>query len=389
MLLAAVTVATGEVRTWTDVKGRTLKGKYVKQDDSAVWLMRDNGRQVRIVKSTLSESDRKHLEELSNLPGQGKRFDTRDLDPSVWKPRDGGFKFDGIHYLNTLEGDHFIVVAGTKVRDSVIRSYLEAAERLWLDVATDLPLLTETFKGRRMLIVLADGDDQAQLFANWHGKHADRANVSSSSYRLIEHTIVSFTLGSDLAAEAGLMRSGRFFRIDAKNAQNTRLEWTGRIHFMASELLRNVIWSVKTNDGHTFSLLQLSFAYHREESICGRIETKVTFGFGEDVEGFSNGRNWAGYTRKILKQGHGPNIESYLKKKGSEAVARDLGFGHGLMYFIHKDPARLGGFNKVLVDAVADNKVPDANSFAKALGYASTTALNEAWLAFMLSDEFE
>ena len=342
---------------------------------------------VQIPKKTLSEADQKHLETLTNLPGQGERFDTRTLGASSWKARPGGFEFDKLRYLSAYESDHFIVLADSKVREKILASYAEAAERLWVDMATDLPMLKDSFKGRKMLIVLADGEEDAKIFESWHKGHAERTNLSGF-FRVGTYTIVTFRLDSDLADKAGLASSGRLFRTDVKKAQNIRLKWQQRIHFLASEILSVALRPTRNHDGYTLSMLGLSHSFHRESIICGAIETAVSFGGGDGIEGFSNGRNWASPTRKLLSKGARPSIESYLKKQGSDAAPRDLGFGHGLMCFIHHNPIRLAGFNKVLETAVSDEKVPTAESFAKGLGYDSPAALDAAWLKFMQSDEF-
>ena len=241
-----------------------------------------------------------------------------------------------------------------------------------------------------MLVVLADDKLEAEAFANWHRKHAEKGNMFASPFRLTSYNIVSFSLNGELAGKEGLAPSGRLFRTDAKVARNTRIDWAERIHFLASELIRTVLRPVRDNGDYTLSMLQLSYAYHREESICGGISTEVTFGGGEDIEGFSNGRNWAGSTRRIISRGGvGPSIDDYLQKSGSDAAPRDLGFGHGLMCFIHQDPVRLGGFNKILETAVEEKKAPDAKAFAKGLGYDSPADLDAAWLEFMKSNDFE
>ena len=47
-----------EARTWTDIKGRTIEGSFLKQDESTVWVKRGDGREVAIPKKALSEGDK-------------------------------------------------------------------------------------------------------------------------------------------------------------------------------------------------------------------------------------------------------------------------------------------------------------------------------------------
>lgn len=378
-------------RTWTDTKGRTLEGTLVKQNDSTVWVQRDNGTRVAIPKETLSEDDQKHLKQAATARAslKGERFDTSRIDPSAWKPRPTGLRFGKLVYPATLESPHFIVGGEAKIRPALLASYAEAAERLWTDIAADYPGLAEAFKGKKMPIILVDGKDQAKTFATWHQDHAQASRKVAYSYRLLSGTIVPFSLDEEFADEAGLTGVGRLFRLDAKKADHNRVTWPERIHFLSEDILRQWIGSPDTNNGASFSIMKLVFSYHREEIICGKIESEVSFGGGSDVEGFRNGRNWSGATKKLLKKGATPDIEEFLEIPAPKAQPRDLGVGHGLMHFIQAEPDRLTGFGKLLAEIAESDDSPDGEALAGALGFDSTDELNAAWLEYMESDAYE
>jgi hypothetical protein len=393
-LIASSPSAPGqESRTWTDLKGRKLEGTFVKQDATNVWVRRGDGKELQIAKKTLSEDDLKHLEEAApaTSPGAGKggRFNSVTIDPAAWKPRPGGFKLESLVYPNNLETEHFIIGASPKTRPAVLLAYAEAAERVWADIASDLPQIVEAFDGRRLPVLLVEGEPEAKHVATWNLKHAEASRTVSPNFNLGSFIIAGFSLDEKFAEEAGLTTSGRMFRLDSKTAEHTRQTWPQRVHFFTEDILRQMIGSAKNNGDYSLSMVRMSLCYHREELICGKIESEVSFGGGSEVEGFKNGRNWAGATKKLLKAGARPDIGSFLESSALEAQPRDLGFGFGLMRFIHADPARLAGFGKLLATAGEEKESPDPQAFAKGLGFETPEALDAAWMEYMLSDAFE
>lgn len=399
IIVLAGLIATGpcalgqESRTWTDLKGRKLEGVFVKQDETTVWVRRGDGKELPIVKKTLSEDDLKHLEEapVSATPaaGKGGRFNSVAIDTAAWKPRAGGFKLESLLYTTNLESEHFIIGASPKTRPAMLLAYAEAAERLYADLTADFPQLADAFEGRRLPILLVDGEPEAEFVAAWNKKHADASPNISPNYNLDSFIIAGFSMDDEFAKEAGLTICGRMFRLDAKSAEHMRKTWPQRVHFLTEDIMRQMIGGAKDNGDYSLSIVRLSLCYHREELVCGKIESEVSFGGSSEVEGFKNGRNWAGATKKLLKGGARPDIEAFLESRAMKAEPRDLGFGLGLMHFIHADPARLEGFGKLLATAGADKKCPDPEAFAKGLGFESPEAMNVAWRDYMLSDSFE
>jgi hypothetical protein len=389
-------LAAQEARTWTDIKGRKLEGSFVKQDDATVWVRRGDGKEVAIPKTSLSEDDRKHLVTATPAPAApskpgastGARFATAKIDTAAWTPKPEGFKLGTQLFPVSIESDHFIIAGGAKARPAMLIAYAEAAERLWIDMATDLPGLATAFEGKKMPVLLLDGEKEANPFAKWHEEHADASPNVSPSYNLDSYVIVAFRLDKDLAEERGLTTLGRVYRVDSKKAEHTRKTWPARIHFFSEDILRQLTADPDTNGKYSIASLRLVYSYHREEQVCGKIESEVSFG-GAALEGFRNGRNWAGATKKLLKDGIQPDISSFMETRNSEVEPRDLGFGFGLMHFIHSDPARTEGFAKILETAAKDDKSPDPEAFAKGLGFDSPEALNKAWKDYMVSDAFQ
>jgi hypothetical protein len=385
-----------EARTWTDIKGRKLEGSFVKQDGATVWILKGDGKEVAIPKTSLSEDDRKHLETATPAPAAsakpgataGARFATAKIDVAPWKPKPEGFKIGTQLFPVSIETDHFVIAGGAKARPAMLVVYAEAAERLWIDMATDLPGLATAFEGKKMPILLLDGEKEVMPFAKWHEEHANASPNVSPSYYLDSHVIVGFNIDKDLAEEKGLTTLGRVYRVDSKKAEHARKTWPARIHFMSSDILRHFTGDPDNNDKYSLASVRLVHSYHREEQVCGKIESEVSFG-GAALEGFRNGRNWAGATKKLLKDGIQPDIAVFMETRNSDVEPRDLGFGFGLMHFIHADPARTKGFAEILETAAKDDKSPDPEAFAKGLGFDSPEALNKAWKDYMVSDAFQ
>ena len=393
-LIASCPCAPGqESRTWTDLKGRKLEGTFVKQDETSVWVRRPDGKELTILKKTLSKDDLEHLEEapVSTTPAaaKGGRFDSVAIDPAAWKARPGGFKLQSLVYPTNLETEHFIIGASPKTRPAVLLAYAEAAERVWADIAADFPQIADAFDGRRLPLLLTEGESEAKKVASWNLKHAQDSRTVSPNYNLDTYIIAGFSLDEDFAEEAGLTSYGRMFRLDSKTAEHMRKTWPQRVHFLTEDILRQMVGSAKNNGDYSLSMVRLSLCYHREELVCGKIESEVSFGGGSEVEGFKNGRNWAGATKKLLTAGANPDIKSFLESSAQKAQPRDLGFGLGLMHFIQADPARLDGFGKLLAAAGEEEECPDPEAFAKGLGFESPAELNAAWRDYMLSDAFE
>ncbi|MEK7949704.1 hypothetical protein [Luteolibacter soli] len=378
-----------ESRTWTDLKGRKLDGIFVKQDDATVWIRKGDGKEVALPKTSLSEDDRKHL--TTAVPAKkgstGARFATAPIDVTAWKPRPEGFQLGTQLYPVTLESEHFIIAGGAKVRPAMLLAYAEPVERLFADMATDLPGLAASFEGKKMPVLLLE-EKEAKAFAKWHEDHANASSSVSSSYNLDTSVIVAFNIDKDLAQEKGITTLGRVYRLDSKKAEHNRKTWPSRIHFFTADIFRQFIGNPSNNGKCSIASLKLAFAYHREEQICGKIESDVFFG-GTELEGFKNGRNWAGATKKLLKDGQQPDIGAFLEVDSDEAEPRDLGFGLGLMHFIYSNPARSEGFGKILETTAKDKKCPDPETFAKGLGFDSPGALNKAWKDYMVSDAFQ
>jgi hypothetical protein len=400
-ILAAgcLAVSAQEARTWTDIKGRTIEGSFLKQDEATVWVKRGDGREVAIPKKSLSEDDLKHLESAVPAPAPAPapggaaaastgRFNNAKIDPSAWKPKAGGFQLGSFSFATNLETEHFVIASNEKVRPATLAAYADACERLWSDMAADLPELAEAFKDKRMVVVLAE-ERGATAFSAWHDKHADESSSVGRHYQLSKAGIASFSLDKKFADEASLTIAGRLFRLDSKNAEHNRKTWPQRIHFVSGDIISQLVGRPDDNEDYNLSLVKLAFSYHREELICGRIESEVSFGGGGDVEGFKNGRNWPGATKKLLKGGARPDIKGFLEVHASKAEPRDLGFGLGLMRFIQMDATRLTNFGKMLEKARTDDKCPDPPAFSKALGFDSAEELNVAWRDFMLSDAFQ
>ncbi|WP_367870155.1 SHD1 domain-containing protein [Luteolibacter sp. Populi] len=403
-IFAALTLAASaqEARTWTDTKGRKLEGAFLRQDEATVWVKRGDGKEIAIPKKTLSPDDLKHLESAAPVPadanaggapataGTGGRFNDAPIDPTTFQARAGGLKLDILNYTSTLETDHYIIAGTPKIRPATLSVYAEVAERLWVDLAADFPDLAEAYKGGlKMALLIFNDEKEHAVFASWHEKHAEASSSVSPIFNMTRSTISGWRFDKKFADEAKIATRGRAFRMDGKGYQHNKKTWPQRIHFLSSDILNHWVGNATRTDGQSLSMVAFCLAFHREQLICGRIETEVSFGGGSEVEGFKNGRNWAGATKKLLKAGATPDIKSFLEGEASEANPRDLGMGLGLMQFIRTDPARQKSFSKMLQEASSSKESPDGAAFAKAIGFASAEELNKAWLDYMLTDAFQ
>ena len=394
-----------ESRTWTDTKGRTLEGSFLKQDEATVWIKKGDGKEIPIPKKSLSVEDLKHLETAAPAAGggggggggataagggAGGRFNTVALDAAAIPERPGGLKLDIMTYPASRETDHYIIAGTPKIRPATLGIYAEAGERLWLDLAADFPDLAEAYKdGTKMAVLIFNDEKEHAMFASWHDKHAEASPSVSSVFNMTRSTISGWRYDKEFAKTNKISTNGRAFRMDGKGYQHNKKTWPQRIHFLCGDIFDHWVGRPSRKDGQSLSLVTFCLAFHREQLICGRIETEVSFGGGDEVEGFKNGRNWAGATKKLLKAGTKPDIKSFLEGEASKANPRDLGMGLGLMQMIHKDAEKQKGLSKMLQQAATSEESPDATGFAKAVGFGSAEELNAAWLAYLNSDAFQ
>lgn len=398
---ACLAASAQEARTWTNTKGQTLEGSFVKQDATTVWILKGDGKEVAIPKKTLSVEDLKHLETAapaatSTAPAAGGgaatggRFNSVALDAAAIPERPGGLKLDIMTYPASRETDHYIVAGSPKIRPATLGIYAEVGERLWLDLAADFPDLAEAYKGDTKMAVLIFNDEKEHaMFASWHDKHAEASPSVSTVFNMTRSTISGWRYDKEFAKTNKISTDGRAFRMDGKGYQHNKKTWPQRIHFLCGDIFDHWVGRPSRKDGQSLSMVTFCLTFHREQLICGRIETEVSFGGGDGVEGFKNGRNWAGATKKLLKAGTKPDIKSFLEGEASKANPRDLGMGLGLMQMIHKDAEKQKGLSKMLQQAATSEESPDAAGFAKAVGFGSPEELNKAWLDYMLTDAFQ
>jgi hypothetical protein len=384
---ACLAASAQDSRTWTDTKGRKIEGSLLKHDSTTAWVKRADGREIQIPKAILSQEDRSYLENAAPVSPAATAdrtgsFATVRLDPSKWTTKPEGIDFGDIAFPQNLASEHFIILAVGDVKTDVLAAYANAAERLWTDIAADLPSLSEAFGDRKMPIFLFEDTQHAEIFAAWHDKHAENSRTASPNYKLKTASITGCEIDTEFGAKHGFTFKAQTFRLDAKDIQSNRPTWPIRIHFLTSTLFQ-----VATGDTY-FRLIEMGFAYHREEKICDRIETQVVVR-GTTVEKIKNTRDWVGLPKRLLKSGSRPDFASFYGISTDEAQPRDLGFAYGLISFVHADTARLEKFDGLLTKARKGENLSGAEDVAKILGFESCAALDTAWAGFMESDSFQ
>jgi hypothetical protein len=68
------------VRTWTDLKGATIKASFVQFTDDKVIIRRDDGGSFKVSPGIFSEKDRKYLDEVRKKLNQVLKIDLNDLE---------------------------------------------------------------------------------------------------------------------------------------------------------------------------------------------------------------------------------------------------------------------------------------------------------------------
>ncbi len=408
LLLYTVGASAADPRTWTDTTGRTLDGSLVRHDAAKVWVLRADGREVAIDKSRLSAADLDYVKSQPTgsatassapaaapaassaaKPGQSV-FKSIKIDNTAWETSAELFHAGGVAFTQRLQTPHYLILGTSKVKPELLTIYGEAAERMFADCILNLPSLESVLKEKRMAIWLIDSDISHKAFGNWLRTRGS-FNPSWESHR-----IAGATLSEETCDELKVVRDTRAFRTDkfTTNAHRS-LDWPNRLHFLVSDLMYAHLAAVGQSepepDGsrRSFSTLRLGFSFFKEWQVAGRIDTELSIG-GASVEGFQNGRRWADAVRKVLRNPAGrPSLDDLLKTRPEGAQPMDVACAFGMMQFFNADPARFKAFDTLILEAREAKKTPTTEAFAKALGYDSPAAFDEAWIAFMSSPAFK
>ena len=389
--------AAAQMRTWTDYKGRTIEAKMIRPKGESVVVRRADGKEFTLERKNLSDGDIVYLDKLAaggGSAGDDLDFDSFDVDKKSFVERDEPFKIGDVEFPNVVETPHFIVVADEETRRSLPLIYGEVAERLFLEIAQDVPGLIESFNGRKMPIILVESGMHpifTQALSDYYRELGWYSRVSDLS-GWDTMTITGMRFSSEDVKKNKTTKDARVFHTGKNELSSQRkLRWHSRIHFLASTIIREYLTTVNRSDGYSFDLLKLGYVYLKEDEICGRVETKVVYTSNPlTVAGFEDGRTWPSSVKKLLENPDlRPSLSSILETPASGAQPADVGFSYGLSHFMTRDPSRRAQFGKMLEDTIELDKFPQGDAFAEYFGFDSVEAFDNAWIAYMKTDEFE
>jgi len=389
LLLATITPLCAEAREWTSSDGRVIEAEFIGSQQNTVTLKLKDGREVPVDLGKLSPADQEFVKTLGpgrpaakKLPG----FADVVLDKKSWgmRPQPDSFGVTGVVLTQQLETPHFLITAGPKIKPALMEYYAEVCERLYAQMARDISGLAERSTEKRTAVWLtADKEEHARLGECLDGLGASGSDWGSSS-------ISSVFLSEEMAESKKVFRSSRGFNMDYEAGAQRNLLWPQRIHFMASTILASYGHSSYRRSNRSFEMFNLSYCYFLENEITGKVETKVRFSDSAgNVEGFKNPRGWPSAVKRILDSSPlRPSLRRFMSLDSSEAEPMDVGSGFGLMQFVFRDPARKAAMNGMMECGRKDSP-PDAEAFAKEMGFGSPEEFDLAWIAFLKSDAFK
>ena len=387
--------ALAEMRKWTDTKGASVEADFVKQDDASVTVKLKNGKEVPIPKARLSPPDLEFLKSVAAdskapaadgaaaPPAKDVSFDKVKIDKRAWSRKVENLGISSVDLAVQLQTEHFHIAGTTKIKQDLVDAYGEALERLYTHLTRDLPGMAALFKDRRMLIYLTDDKKSHEALLN---------SLSNMDFNQGKISNIAYVRPDATYQEAHkVLGHARVFFAGENTGKQRNLKWEQRIHFVVTDLFSEYTGNLRSEEDYSFTLLDLSLSYYFEYDISGNIETTVSFGFfGNNVEGFKNGRAWGAAVKNLLKSpANRPGLEKLLKTEGAKSEPIDIGSGFGLAQWIFRNPARLASFNALLETAKKEGKVPTPQAFAKAMGFESVEAFDKEWTAFLNSPEFK
>lgn len=387
-------IARAEFRTWTDVSGRKIEAEFVSQTTAKVFVKLKEGREVSLDRAKLGKNDQDFLNSLSpsppNPPAVAKAagFTDARIDKRTWTrpspPRN--LRMAPAEFPVQIETEHFFIAGSPKIRPDMIDVYAEACERLYVHLTKYTPRIAELFKERRMAAWITQDKASFETFGEWLN-HQPGGRLSGS----YEETSISPAfLTEEIMERLKVRRTSRVFQADVRENQRS-LKWSGRIHFISGDLFDGLLSQVRDNGEYGSAMLSLGYCYYMEGDICGNITTEIVFGDGPgEVKGFRDGRAWPATIKTLLKNpAVRPGIEKLLKTEVAKAQPIDVGATYGFYHWCFHDPARNQQFNAMLDAAINDQKMPDAEAFARAFGFENAGAFDAAFVAYLKSDRFK
>lgn len=321
--------------------------------------------------------------------GRETPFTMLKAEPAQWKKRQEPLKLGEAVYPAVLETPGFLFAGDPKISPQQLAAFAQEEERLWSELAGQLPVFGEKLAGRKMLVLIHANEEQTTKLRVW-ASEGTKGTKYAPSPSLAVSGISYLLFRPELQENLGVQEMSRVFRLNVYSASDPRrTAWPERAHLICSTLFQNLLRDVENTGTGGWGLPRLGFAYFKEWRAAGKIETELKFsGSGNEIEGFRRGKSWFTAVKAVVKNGAKPSLVKLLATKADEAHPVDLGFAFALMHFIHRNPEKLKAFDGLIRKRIEAKSTGTAADFAEGLGFATPEELDAAWLAWINGMDF-
>ena len=396
-----------EPRVWTTRQLTNVTGTLTKTGEADVTLLSQEKREGRVKIADLSLADREHLVEQGQakekilsigpvgVPEKECRIDSRSFKDLPQKLALGNE--DSAATFDQLQTDHFLVVHVGRARPQVIA---EIAERLWHGMAFQHSHFRRDWGTLRRLIIVCDDEDAYEALGRWYFKHLESQAVGQDGQERVrsEKATWKVAVGRSISLPAELQKREKLHPeatvFNAKDRDYRKVFSPFPTNTLAGDLLRQQIGAPTTSGPKGRFAIATGHAFFKEIHLAERTETHLLDTEGSLDEmvtkaGFDDGTGWARLLKAGVKKGTiKPDLAELLETEMESLTPERLVLMFSFAYYCHSTPERLLAYARLVARLEPNKAVPNPDEIARVFGFDSAGAMEDDWIGFIKSREF-
>lgn len=408
LLISAGIASAAEVRTWTNLKGKSIKAKLLSVDQESVNLELANGSRATVKRNTLSASDQKYLTEYGgakevaidpkakiSVPEKDMRFDSKTVngrDDKFVLPE--GFSLE----FKITESEHFLVMTSGSLRG---KDTAELAERLWYGMNFYHPGFKEKWGEEKRAIFLCGDKEDYQTMGMYYIRTLQmiKQDKQANNVKLTwpQSSGGGIRLSDDVCEKYGLDSSARVFDASDKTRWRRGVFNPFPTHCIAGDVLGEMMGGVGGIGSDGYFAISTGHSYFKEIQLAEETVTRMIDAdayLGDEVSksgGFKDGRKWASTLRGLVKKGKvTPNLASLWAIKTSSSLTPELTVTmYGLSRYMQSTPQRMKYFSTFLDRVDTSQAIPAPIELAKMFDFETVAEFEADWIEYLKSTDFK
>ena len=421
--LASPFAVGAEIRTWTNLKGQTIKAELLAVEGEYVRLRTDAGKDYRIERKTLSAGDQRYLVEFGgaaevaidpkakvDMPEKKMRFDSKTLvrrDDVFALPEGFSLEFE------ITESEHFLVMSSGRVRG---KDTAELAERLWYGMNFQHPGFAEKWGDKKKPIFLCGSEEDYSTLGRYYiaqmnaaaqraqqqglreaaENYASQARSSAMTWNQVSGATIR--LDDETCDKYNVMSSARVFKAWDKRLWRSGVWNPFPTHCLAGDVLRVQMGGGNSTGIEGFFAITGGHSYFKEIQLTGETVTSMvdTAGSQDDevvkAGGFDDGQKWARTLRSLVKKEKiTPTLAELYRVTGpGDLTPETTVLMYSLAQYMQSTPDRLAKFSKFMERVDQSNgRIPSKQEFARIFGFEAADELEADWIEYIKSTAFK